>query len=362
MRVAIACCGLEHVRRGFESFSEELFGALSGHADITLFKGSGKKKANEIVVPCLRRDFLEKFMSPERAFYWEQLTFAMALVPYLMIMRIDILHYSEGNLGNALARFLRWTRSRTRLLQSNGGPLHPRHFRSEVFIHQVCDSGLTQALEYGIDPARMYLIPYGIAPERFNARETRETVRARLKLPLDKFIILSLAALNKKHKRLDYLIKEVSSLHDDSIFLCMAGEPTDETDEIRELAKNLLPGRHAFLTVPRVKIPELLNAADLFVLASLYEGFGMVLIEACSAGVPVLCHNSERFRWILGDAALYADMAMPGDLASNIQEVVGDMDVRSALCRRGRERVESTYSWKNLIPRYLDMYKDVINS
>jgi glycosyltransferase involved in cell wall biosynthesis len=362
MRVAIACCGLEHVRRGYESFSSELFAALSGPTDVTLFKGSGKRRPNEIVVPCLRRGLLARFMSAERAFYWEQLSFALALVPYLLAKRIDIVHFSEGNLGNALARFLRWAGSRVRLLQSNGGPYRPEHFRPEVYIHQVSKAGLDQALDYGIAPERMHLLPYGIAPERFRAREPRYSVRERLGVSQDKFLILSLAALNIAHKRLDYLIREVAALRDNSVFLCMAGEPESETPALKALASQLLPGRHALITVPRAGVPELFAAADLFVLASLHEGFGMVLIEACSAGVPVICHDAEHFRWVLADAALYADMAAPGALALKLREAVTGGEMLRRLSALGTARVESCYNWQVLAPRYLEMYESVLSA
>ena len=136
MRIAIACCGLEHVHRGFESVSQELFNALNGRADIILFKGSGKRRPNEIVVPCLRRDFLQRFMHPLRAFYWEQVTFAIVLIPYLIVNKIDVVHYSEGNLGNVLARHLRWTGSRIKLGHPTAHPHHPGHFPPEAYIHQ----------------------------------------------------------------------------------------------------------------------------------------------------------------------------------------------------------------------------------
>jgi len=362
MRVVIACCGLEHTRRGYESFSRELFDALSGHVDVTLCKGSGRRRPGEVVVPCLRRDFLARFMSPEPALYWEQITFAVALMPYLFLHGVDLVHFSEGNTGNALARFVRWAGLRTRLVQSNGGPLHPRSFRPEVFIHQVIQDGLDQAIEWGIPPARMHLEPYGINPAKFRLTLQKQDAREKFGLPKDKFLILSLAALNRKHKRLDYLIGEVAALENQDVFLCMAGEPEAETDALRELARQLMPGRHAFMTVPRAGIPELLATADLFVHAALHEGFGMVLLEACAAGVPVACHNSPRFHWIMGDAALYTDMSVPGALTGNLRDVMIHEDRLRHLRDLGAARVESFYDWKVLVPRYIAMYEAVLKS
>jgi len=354
----IACCGLEHVFRGYESASRELFDALSAHADITLCKGSGVRRKNEVVIPCLRRDFLERFMSPGRAFFLEQISFAIALVPYLILHKVDVVHYSEGRFGNAMARLIRLTGLKTKLIFSNGGPHRPALFRPEIFVHQVCEEYLNIALDYGIPAERMRLVPHGISPEKFRSHEGREAARERHGLPQDKFVILSLAALSCTHKRLDYLIQEIAALRDDSIFLCMAGQPTAETPHLRELANSLLPGRHIFLTVPRASVPGLLGAADLFVHASLREGFGMVLIEACSAGVPVICHNSGNFPWVMGDAAIYADMSQPGALASAVRDIVRDRDRLLHFSRLVRLRAEN-FRWEILVPRYMQMYESV---
>jgi len=264
MRVGIACGGLEHVRRGYEAASRELFEALSGHVDVILFKGSGRSAPHEVVVGCVKRDFLARFMNPERAFYWEQISFAVALMPHLIWNRVDIIHYFEGNVGNALARFIRWAGLKTKLLFCNGGAYSP-NFRPELLIQQVSKEGMDAALKYGVAKERMYLVPHGIATERFTVTEGREILRQRFGLPHDKLVLLALSALDKQIKRLDYVIREVAALKDESLFLCLAGQPTAETAELERLASELLPGRHLFLTVPRAQVPELLGTADVFV-------------------------------------------------------------------------------------------------
>jgi glycosyltransferase involved in cell wall biosynthesis len=362
MKVAIACCGLEHVRRGYESCSRELFGALSGRANVTLFKGSGKRAENEVVVPCSRRDWLGRILEPNRAFYWEQVTFALALFPLLRAGKIDLVHFSENTVGNVLARLVRKAGLKVKLLQSNGGPLHPRHFRPEVNIHQVCQSSLDLALSYGISPGRMYLAPHGIQSSQFSTTLSQAETRRSFGIPIDKFVILSLAALNRTHKRLDYLIREVAAIRDSRFFLCMAGEPTSEQPELELLARQLLPGRHMFLSVPRAAVTQLLSSADLFVLASLQEGFGMVLLEALAAGVPVIAHQSEHFAWVLGEAGLLADLGLEGSLTCAIRRAAAKPELRADLKLKGRELIMSRYDWQVLAPRYLSMYEAVLES
>ena len=88
----------------------------------------------------------------------------------------------------------------------------------------------------------------------------------------------------------------------------------------------------------------------------------MVLLEACSAGVPVVCHNTSHFRWALGDAAIYSDMGVPGELASSIRLIASRQELRERLSELGKARAENCYSWTVLVPRYLNMYKSVLSA
>ena len=148
-----------------------------------------------------------------------------------------------------------------------------------------------------------------------------------------------MAALNARHKRIDYLIEEVAALKDKRLFLCLAGEPGPETRELERLASERLPQRSVFLTIPHQQIPELMSAADIFVLASLHEGFGLVLIEAMAAGLPVVAHDGDHFRWLLSDAALLRDLSVPGAAGEAIQHLCDDPNLGGRL--RGAARALS---------------------
>src|SRR5207244_3262134 len=98
----------------------------------------------------------------------------------------------------------------------------------------------------------------------------RAARRERLRLPADRTIVLSVAALNRYHKRLDYLIEEVASLPEPRPFLLMAGQEEEETPGLRSLARERLgEDGHGFRSVPASEVADLYRASDVFVLASL---------------------------------------------------------------------------------------------
>jgi glycosyltransferase involved in cell wall biosynthesis len=91
-------------------------------------------------------------------------------------------------------------------------------------------------------------------------------------------------------------------------------------------------------------LPQLYSAADLFVFPSLFEGFGIPLLEAMAAGTPVCAANVSSIPEVAGDAALLFDPQQPGDIAACIDRLLHDSDLRRALIRRGY-RQAGRFSW-----------------
>jgi glycosyltransferase involved in cell wall biosynthesis len=100
--------------------------------------------------------------------------------------------------------------------------------------------------------------------------------------------------------------------------------------------------------VPYVSEEELLhlyNACGLFVYPSLYEGFGLPVIEAMACGAPVACSNTTSIPEVAGDAAEYFDPESVEEMAAAIQRIMGDMSLQEKLSRAGMERA-ATFSWR----------------
>jgi alpha-1,3-rhamnosyl/mannosyltransferase len=91
-------------------------------------------------------------------------------------------------------------------------------------------------------------------------------------------------------------------------------------------------------------LPTLYNAARVFAYPSLYEGFGLPVLEAMIAGVPVLTSNTSSMPEVGGDAAVYVAPRDVDDLRRGLTELLGDAALRARLATAGPARA-GTFSW-----------------
>jgi glycosyltransferase involved in cell wall biosynthesis len=110
--------------------------------------------------------------------------------------------------------------------------------------------------------------------------------------------------------------------------------------------------------VPEGDLPALLSGARLFAFPSLYEGFGMPVLEAMACGIPVVCSNTSSLPEVAGDAALLVDPLDVGELAATMERVLGDEGLRAELVRRGFEQVRK-FSWERCARETLDVLENV---
>lgn len=362
--VALACTGLGRVERGFESYTGELFATLKDRADVTLFKGGGPPGPREVVVPNVPRQASLRFgltRDWRQAYRWEQLSFALGMTPHLLGGRFDLVHYMDGALAAGLLRVRRALGLRFALLFKNGGAHTPDTYARVDYIQLVTPDQHREALAFGLPPERLFMIPLGVDGGRFAPRPDadRGALRARYAVPPGAWVVLSAAALNASEKRLDWVIRETAALGDPDVFLLMAGQRGPETPSLERLARDLLPGRHAFTTVPFERMPDVYWLADAFALGSVREGFGLAVVEAASAGVPVLVHDSEHFRWITFHPASRVDMTAAGALAAALRMLRASPDVARAMSEANRRGALERFAWDRLAPQYVSMYETV---
>ena len=369
VKVFLICSGLGNVRRGYESFTEECFEALQQEASLEtfLFKGRGEPQKKEFVLPNLSRGlWLTKKLGKifrQDPYFIEQFTFCVSLLPHIYQKRPDVIFFSDFSLGTMLWHLRRVFGLTYKLLFSNGAPNGPPFSRVDCVQH-LTPTHYQIALASGDSPSKHFFVPYGIKmSDRLEilSQNEKNALRSNLDLPCDRPILLSVAAINKSHKRIDYLIREVARLPQPRPYLLMLGQIQSESAEIVELANQLLdPDQFQIKTVASHQISEYYQVADAFVLTSLSEGLPRVLLEAMSYGLPCLAHNYDIARFVLKDEGYFENFELVGSLASIILQVLTQNDEKSKLQRH--QIVYDRFSWDRLKHKYIDMIHCCVES
>lgn len=99
----------------------------------------------------------------------------------------------------------------------------------------------------------------------------------------------------------------------------------------------------------------------MFLFATLYEGFGIPLLEAFACGTPVITSNVSALPEVAGNAALLVDPRDEGAIASAIANLALDEDLRARMIARGHERV-GHFSWTRTAELTLEAYERAVTS
>jgi glycosyltransferase involved in cell wall biosynthesis len=250
-----------------------------------------------------------------------------------------------------------WSGARFQLLLHNGGP-HATPYRWADHVHQLTPVAANEARAAGHDPSRQTLLPLGVrfgAIPKPIATQEKAALRRRLGIPVDRRVVLSVGALNRRHKRMEYLISEIASLPEPRPFLVMLGQVESDTPAVRATADLYLGhGNYQMQTVDRWQVDSYYRGADVFALASLTEAFGLGLVEAMGHGLPCIAHDYPVARFVLGEEGVFADLRRPGALATRLADVFGMPDTAGSRARRHLS-VKSRFGWAALAPAYVEM-------
>jgi len=362
-KVFIVCAGLGRVYRGYESSLQQTFEALVHEPDleVKLYKGGGPEGDREEVLWNLPRNSpLAARLSSmtNRPDYWfEHTSFTLSLIPAISRYKPDIVYFAEDTIGRILWRLRRLIRLSSKLVLRNNGPIYPPYLwydgvqHVNTIIHRI-------ATEHGEPVQKQVFLPEGfdIEPKwRPRDKQYQAALRRRLNLPDDRPILLSVGAVNKGHKRMDYVVGEVTALPEPRPYLVMLGQQDRDTPDIRRQAQERLGEQNfAIRTVPPDEVDQYYEAADLFVLGSTFEGFGRVYVEALAHGLACLAHDNEMTRYIIGDPETVANFKEPGELARLLRQQLALSGREEAQAERHRRAYE-LFSWDSLKPQYVQM-------
>ena len=141
--------------------------------------------------------------------------------------------------------------------------------------------------------------------------------------------------------------------------MVLAGQKGWLYDDIFAQVRKLGIADRVVLTgyVPDADLPALLSGALAFVFPSLYEGFGLPVLEAMACGTPVICSNTSSLPEVAGEAALLVDPLDSHELAGAIHRIATDARLRRLLVARGLEQV-ARFSWQRCARETLQVLEE----
>lgn len=108
--------------------------------------------------------------------------------------------------------------------------------------------------------------------------------------------------------------------------------------------------------IPEHELVALYNGAAVFVYPSLYEGFGMPVLEAMACGTPVITSSAGSIPEVAGVAALFVDPKNPEEIAHAILQIITDAELRNRMIEQGLEQAKR-FSWANTAQQVLEIYR-----
>jgi mannosylfructose-phosphate synthase len=214
--------------------------------------------------------------------------------------------------------------------------------------------------DYGVPPEKVRMVPPGYDDNRFYpvGEASREAIRQRLGFTGQVVLALGRLARNKGYDLLIEAFSVVAQRHPEAVLhLAIGGEDANEFEqklfaELRDLAaKSSAPDRIKFDSfISEEDLPDVYRAADMFVLSSRYEPFGMTAIEAMASGTPtvVTVHGGLYRALTFGRHALFADPFDREDLGITMAKIFRHPRLRGRLARMGAHKARSLFTWTGI--------------
>lgn len=213
----------------------------------------------------------------------------------------------------------------------------------------------------GIPGRRIRVIYNGIPVERFRRdEEARCRLRAAWGLSPGDFVVLQVARLDRL-KDHPTAIRAAHRLRNESLRWLFVGDGPERAAIESEITRLGLQGRVRLLGERR-DIPELLSAADAFVLTSISEGIPVTVLEAMAAGLPVAATRVGGLPELVreGETGLLVAPSDPEGVAQALRVIMADRDRAAAWGRAGRKLVEDRFSESRMHAEYRRLLEEMI--
>ncbi len=208
---------------------------------------------------------------------------------------------------------------------------------------------------------KLEIIYNGIDPGTFFPHPTTDIERFRSDYQLPAEFLLAVG-IGKKHKNFDFLVKNLSSLWEKKTIklpLVIGGLGKDVPQELLDW-KNRFPNQLYFLEhLSYQELPKVYQSAQLFLFASLFEGFGFPVLESQAVGTPVLSSQATVLPEILGNTALLFDPHEDNAFQEKLLQILQNPELRADFRKKGLQNVKR-FHWEIQIARLRNFYLGIL--
>ena len=226
-----------------------------------------------------------------------------------------------------------------------------------VTVSNYSKAQIVEAL--GVPEAKVTVIHCGVGAEFHPDYDVEECRSAVAKLGISRPYLLYVGNL-KPHKNVSTLLRALAQLHERrKLFhqLVIVGDDARwKRTIVDECASLGIAGQVVFVPhVSQALLPMIYAAADLLVMPSNAEGFGLPVVEAMACGTPVACSQAASLPEVAGDAAAYFDAEDAENLAGTIERLAQSSELRESLRAKGLQRAKQ-FTWQEFTRKHIEVY------
>ena len=258
--------------------------------------------------------------------------------------KFDVVIPTNGRWQAFLARIVTWLYGGKVVISGQSGP----GFDDRMNLYSFPDAfvALTDYQKNWARKINPYIrtvkIPNGVSFENSESRP--------IDFGLPKPIILSVGAL-EKNKRHDLTIKAVSKIANASMVIIGKGS---QEKNLRKMCENLIPGRFVITSFPHKDVSKVYKSASVFAFPTVpWESFGIVLLEAMKAGLPVVTNDDPIRREIVGEAGFFVDPVDTEKYADTLKIALNENRKEKSLAQAKK------FNWDIIAIQYEKLFKDL---
>jgi len=203
-----------------------------------------------------------------------------------------------------------------------------------------------------IDAAKIEVVYHG------NSIQIDET--ATVDLPQNYILFVG---VRENYKNFDFLIESIVDLFkaDPTLHLICAGGGKFNKEELDMINKLDLESQISQRSFKENELGTFYKNAKCFVFPSMYEGFGIPVLESMACGCPIILTHNSSFPEVAGDAGIFYELNNKADLKNKVAAVLDNADLRQEYSRKGLERVKK-FDWKEASQNCYAVYVDALGS